>query len=233
MEITNKMWYPASALSNQTWRIHHPEAAWSISAAGECLPAQRYHWGLWIPHIPSLAACACTEHCHPQPAAAAPPGCWDRTHEWAEKGQSAAFACWSPVLYIFKLSLTRKNWAIWDCDFQVLTDHKGSKKTCFFVHVNYVTVADRDKNPVLSLQLEHTTLIDGIKSILRLFGPAACPCTFHEQDGLGVVSQFVNILDQLFGVSDLSQQIRVLVLIFTEAEVNLWVDVIKARLGNH
>lgn len=73
------------------------EPACSISAAAELLPArgsgQRYQLRAENPsHLPRLAACACTEHCHPQPAAAALPGCWTELGtRWAEKGQSALF----------------------------------------------------------------------------------------------------------------------------------------------
>lgn len=79
------------------------EPAWSTSAAGEHSPAwgsgQRYHLrGLNPSHTPSLAACACTEHCHPQPAAAALPGCWDRTrHGWTSRWVSwerGVCSCW-------------------------------------------------------------------------------------------------------------------------------------------
>lgn len=105
--------------------------------------------------------------------------------------------------------------------FCLLTNHKGSKKACLLVHVNYITVTDRDKNPVLPFQLEHPALVDGVKSILSLFGPAACSCTFHEQNGIWVIGQFVNVLDELLGIPYSFQQTRVLVLIFTEAKVSL------------
>lgn len=141
------------------------------------------------------------------------------------------------LLTILFYGISRWSW-LWkpvplEHGFHLLTDHKGSKKARLLVHVYYVTVTDRDKNPVVPFQLKHTTLVDGVKSVFCLFRPAACSCTFHEQNGLWVISQLVNILDELLGVSDLCQQTRILILIFTEAKVNLWVDVIIPRLRYH
>lgn len=235
------------------------ELVWSISVevvASAYLPevlAEGIICGVWNPHTspawlgsepwcpclhkasPSAAAASC---CCSFPAGGRVLGTVGPCAEWAEKGESGIVGI-ATVFAYYPLFSRILSWSrLWrlaplEHDFHLLTYHKGSKKTCFFVHVNYVTITDRNKNPVLSFQLKHTTLVDGVKSIFCLFRPAACSCTFHEQNGLWVISQFVNILDKLFGVPNLCQQIWILVLVFTETKISLWVDVIKPSLGYH
>lgn len=55
METTHKIWYPASALSNQTWSIHHPSChSWGSLEHLCCwwvlTCPKGITWGLWIPH---------------------------------------------------------------------------------------------------------------------------------------------------------------------------------------
>lgn len=116
METTNKIWYPVSALSNQSWSICHPSChswaslehlcCWGALNVPEVL-AKGITWGLWIPHtfpawlpVPAqdsalTASCCCSSWLLGQNSA------WS---EWAEKGESAlvhvdtAFACY-PLFY--------------------------------------------------------------------------------------------------------------------------------------
>lgn len=102
VESTNRIWYPVSALSSQTWSIRHPLCHSRASLEHLCCWWALTLPGFWPKESPegweslthSQPGCLCLHRALPQPAAAALPGCWDRTrHAWVswKKGQSALF----------------------------------------------------------------------------------------------------------------------------------------------